>query len=71
MYFYFKKYKVIAIYLSQQQTIDADPKAIEQINFAGNLDQSGNTMFIIIEEANETILDFKKELSEYCKFILL
>ena len=37
-YNYFKKYyKVIAIDLSKQQALDADPKAIQQINFNGNL----------------------------------
>ena len=31
-YTYFKKcYKMIAIYLSKQQALDADPKAIQQI----------------------------------------
>ena len=38
-YPYFKKcYKVIAIDLSKQQVVDADPKGIQQINFTGNLD---------------------------------
>ena len=37
-YNYYKKYyKVIAINLSKQQALDADPKAIQQINFNGNL----------------------------------
>ena len=30
-------YKMIAIYLSKQHAHDADPKAIQQINFIGNL----------------------------------
>ena len=38
-YPYFKKhFKVIAIDLGKQQELDADPKAIQQINFTGNLD---------------------------------
>ena len=32
-----KYYKLIAIDLSKQQNLDADPKAIQQINFTGNL----------------------------------
>ena len=37
-YPYFKKYyKLTAIDLSKQQKLDADPKAIQQINFSGNL----------------------------------
>ena len=43
-------YQLIAIGLSKQQALDADPRAIQQINFAANLDRVGNkTMFFIIE----------------------
>ena len=50
---------MIAIDLNKQRTLDADLKAIQQIIFTGNLDQNGNTtMFSIIEEAKESILDF-------------
>ena len=38
-YTYFKNYyKMIAVDLSKQQPLDADPKAIQQINFIANLD---------------------------------
>ena len=38
-YIYFKEYyKLIAIDLSKQQKLDGDPKAIQQINFTGNLE---------------------------------
>ena len=49
-YNYFKKhYKMIAIDLSKQQALDADPKAIQQINFIGNLDGNNKRlMFFII-----------------------
>ena len=59
-YFYFKDYyKMITIDLSKQQVLDADPRAIQQINFTANLDRAGNTtIFFIIEEAKETVLDF-------------
>ena len=50
-----------AIDLSKQQELDADPKANQQINFTGNSDRDGNTtMFFIIEETKETILDFSQ-----------
>ena len=43
-YPYFKKFcKMIAIDLNKQHVLDADPKAIQQINFSGNLDQAENT----------------------------
>ena len=61
-YTYFKKYyKLIAIDLSKQQKLDADPKALKQINFTGNLDKTeGATTFFIIEEVKEAVLDFSK-----------
>ena len=38
-YTYFKKYyKMIAIDLSKQQALHADPRVIQQINFTANLD---------------------------------
>ena len=52
---------MIAIDLSKQQALDADPRAIRQINFTANLDRAENTtMFFIIEEAKETVLDFSQ-----------
>ena len=59
-YRYFKEHcKIIPMELSKQQAIDVDPRAIQQINFIENLNRDGNTtMFFIIEEAKETILDF-------------
>ena len=59
-YTYFKKYyKMIAIDLSKQQVLDADPKAIQQINFTTNLNRAGNTRFyFILEEAKEIVFEF-------------
>ena len=52
---------MIAIDLSKQRVFDADQRAIQQINFMANLDRTGNTtMFFIIEEAKETVLDFSQ-----------
>ena len=43
-YPYFKEnYKMIAIDLSKQQSLDADPRAIQQIDFTANLDRAENT----------------------------
>ena len=57
-------YKVIATDLSKQEALDADPRAILQINFATNLDRdvtyTNTTVFFIIEEAKETVLDFSQ-----------
>ena len=53
---------MIAIDLSKQQVLDADPKAIQQIKFTGTLHPAGgNTKyFFIIEEAKETNSDFSQ-----------
>ena len=61
-YNYFKKhYKMIAIDLSKQQALDVDPKAIQKINFTGNLDGANNrVMFFIIEEMKKIILGFSQ-----------
>ena len=61
-YSYFKEnHKMIAIDLSKQQALDADPRAIQQINFTANLDRAGNTRFyFILEEAKETVFEFSQ-----------
>ena len=61
-YSYFgNTYKMIAVDLSKQQALDADPRAIQQINFTANLDRAGNTrVYFILVEAKETILDFSQ-----------
>ena len=61
-YIYFKNYyKMIAVDLSKQQVLDADPKAIQQINFTAKLDRAGNTrIYFILEETKETVLDFSQ-----------
>ena len=59
-YAYLKNYyKMTAMDLSKQQALDADPRAIQHINFTTNLDRAGNTrIYFILVEAKETILDF-------------
>ena len=52
---------MIAIDLSRQQALDADPRAIQQINFTVNLDRAGNTRIsFILEQSKETKLDFSQ-----------
>ena len=54
-------YKIITVDLRKQQALDADPRAIQQINFTANLDRAGNTrVYFIPEDAKETILDFSQ-----------
>ena len=57
---YFKdSYKMTAADLSKQQALDANPRVIQQIIFAANLDRPGNTRIcFILEEEKEIILNF-------------
>ena len=50
---------MIAIDLSKQKALDADPRAIQQINLTANLDRAGITrIYFIREEEKETVLEF-------------
>ena len=52
---------MIAIDLSKQKVLDADPKKIQQINFTANSDRDGNTtIFFIIEQEKETTFEFSQ-----------
>ena len=56
----FKNYfKITAIDISRQQELDSDPKAIQQINFSGNLEQQAK-IFFVTEVAKKIILDFSQ-----------
>ena len=58
--FIFQK-KLIVTDLSKQQALDAHRKAIQQVNFTANLDCAGNKrIYLILEEAKETVLDFSQ-----------
>ena len=61
-YSYFKEnYKLIAINLSKQHALEADPRAIQQIKFTANVDRAGNTtMLFIIEQAKESVFEFSQ-----------
>ena len=59
-YNYFKKnYQLIAVDLSKQRELDADPRAIHQIEFSGMLKTRSN-IFTILEKSKETVLEFYK-----------
>ena len=59
--YFMDTYKMIAADLSKQQALDADSRAIQQINFTANLDIAGNTrVYFFPQEAKETILDFSQ-----------
>ena len=52
---------MFAIDLYKQQTLDADPKAIQQINFTANLARGGSKkIYFILEEAKEAVFEFSQ-----------
>ena len=61
-YLYFRdSYRMIEVDLSKEQALDANPRAIQQINFTANLDRADETrVYFILEESKETKLDFSQ-----------
>ena len=59
-YNYFKNpYKLAAVDLSKQKELDADPRAIEQIEFKYML-ETNSTIYWVLEKSKGTILEFYK-----------
>ena len=59
-YDYFKRhYKLVAVDLSKQKELDADPRAIQQIEFKYMLG-TNSTIYWVLEKSKETILEFYK-----------
>ena len=63
-YAYFKdNYSLIAVDLSKQKTLDADPRAIQQIVFQGVVGGANGTkirLYIIFQQLKKTMLEFSK-----------
>ena len=59
-YDYFKKnYKLVAVDSSKQKELDADPRAIQQIEFKYML-ETNSTIYWVLKKYKETILEFYK-----------
>ena len=54
-----KYYKLVAVDLSKQKELDADPRAIQQIEFKYMLG-TNSTIYWVLEKPKETILEFYK-----------
>ena len=53
--------KIIAVDLSKQQALDADPKAMQQIKFTADLNIAQRTrIYFIFKEAKETVFEFSQ-----------
>ena len=62
---YFQKsYRLIAINLSKQKTLDADPKAIQQVIFTGKALNNTIRIYYILQKSKETILEFAKRTTK-------
>ena len=57
--YFLKHYKLIAVDLSKQKELDADPRAIQQIEFKYMIGTS-SIVYWILEKSKETILEFYK-----------
>ena len=59
-YQYFKDhYNLIAVDLSKQKELDADPRAIQQIEFYGKL-ETNSQVCTVLGKSKETVLEFYK-----------
>ena len=63
-YAYFKdNYRLIAVDLSKQKALNADPSAIQQIVFQGVVKGDDNTkiiLYTILKQSKEIMLEFSK-----------
>ena len=57
--YFYKQYKLVAVDLSKQKELDADPRAIQQIEFKYMLG-TNSTIYWVLEKSKETILEFYK-----------
>ena len=68
-YTYFKdNYRLIAVDLSKQKALEADPRAIQQIVFQGVVRGEDNTkirLHTILEKSKETMLEFSKGTAKF------
>ena len=58
-----ENYRLIAVDLTKQKALDADPRAIQQVVFQGVSAGADNTkirLYIILEKLKETVLEFYK-----------
>ena len=57
--YFHKHYKLVAVDLSKQKELDADPRAIQQIEFKYMLG-TNSTIYWVLEKSKETILELYK-----------
>ena len=60
-----KNYKLVAVDLFKQKELDADSRAIQQIEFKYML-ETNSTIYWVLEKSKETILEFYKGTVKVC-----
>ena len=58
-YYFLKNYQIICCDLSKQTIFDADPRAIQQIEFYGNL-ETISQVCTVLKKSKEIVLEFYK-----------
>ena len=62
-----QRHKLIAVDLSKQKALDADPRAVQQMVIQGVVWGEDNTkirLYTILEQSKETMLEFSKETAK-------
>ena len=66
-----RQLQIIAVDLSKQKALDADPREIQQIVFQGAVggvaDGTKIRLYIILEKSKQTVLEFYKEQQKFCE----
>ena len=62
---------MVEIDLNKLKALDADPKTIQEINFAGNFDQQAKMFLSLKVQKRDYFGFFYKEPQEYFNFILI
>ena len=58
----------MAAVLSKKKTLDADPRAIQQIIFTDEV-KTKSVVYYILQQSKETVLEFYKEQQKFWKYI--
>ena len=59
LYYFKRHYKLVAVDLYKQKELDADPRAIQQIELKYMLG-TNSTIYWVLEKSKESILEFYK-----------
>ena len=65
-----KHYKLVAVDLSKQKELDADPRAIQKTEFKYKL-RTNSTIYWVLEKSKETIIEFYKGTVKVYQIIII